>query len=195
MTSPSAVKCWFATARQITDEGRPIRSPARYRFAVIALFAAAAVLNLPAAPYYQSNFESGTPPSGFNVAGSIIGTRGYASHGFGNFFLWSTAVNGTTPTLTLDNLPAHSSLTITFDLALVASWDGTDPTWGPDYFNVPVNGTTAFSNPFSTRTLSAAPGTTLLLAQPGALGFHADFVDTAYRICLERRQQPALRDR
>lgn len=33
-------------------------------------------------------------------------------------------------TLTLNNLPSHGQLTVDFDLYLLRSWDGNDPTWG-----------------------------------------------------------------
>ncbi|MBI1176107.1 DUF5060 domain-containing protein [bacterium] len=137
-----------------------------------------------AAPNFAANFESGSLPQGFSNGGSVISSQGYSDHGFGSYLLWSVAANTPAPTLTLHNLPEHTSVQITFDLALIDSWDGTDPNWGPDYFNVQVAGNTEFSSTFSTWSVSSAPGTTLLMSQPAALGFNADFMDTAYRITI-----------
>jgi hypothetical protein len=53
--------------------------------------------------------------------------------------------------LSLNDLPAHSSMTLSFDLYVLKSWDGDSPTVGPDQWSVAVKGEpplleTTFSN-------------------------------------------------
>lgn len=45
-----------------------------------------------------------------------------------------------TVNLTLLNLPGHTAVTITFDLYVIQSWDGNDPTFGPDLWTLSVPG-------------------------------------------------------
>ena len=57
----------------------------------------------------------------------------------------------TTVTLTLKNLAPHSALKLAFDLYVLKSWDGTNPTYGPDRWSVALDGgpvllATTFSN-------------------------------------------------
>jgi hypothetical protein len=56
-----------------------------------------------------------------------------------------------TVTLTLHNLKPHSFLTVSFDLYVLKSWDGNNPTYGPDRWRLRVQGgptllETTFSN-------------------------------------------------
>ena len=56
-----------------------------------------------------------------------------------------------TVTLTLDKLPPHRLLTVSFDLYVMRSWDGDSPGYGPDRLQVEVEGgpkllDTTFSN-------------------------------------------------
>jgi hypothetical protein len=53
--------------------------------------------------------------------------------------------------LTLDKLPAHKSITVSFDLYILSSWDGNNPHYGPDRWSLSVEGgptllKTTFSN-------------------------------------------------
>jgi hypothetical protein len=53
--------------------------------------------------------------------------------------------------LKLDKLPAHSEVTVSFDLLILRSWDGSSPQYGPDRFSLKVEGgptllDTTFSN-------------------------------------------------
>jgi hypothetical protein len=53
--------------------------------------------------------------------------------------------------LSLSNLPAHSALTIGFDLFVIRSWDGNgEGCCGPDVFRVDVDGTNALTTTFAT---------------------------------------------
>src|SRR5262249_29792228 len=58
--------------------------------------------------------------------------------------------NGTV-SLTLNNLPQHLALTVSFDLFIIRSWDGNDPGFGPDVWQFGIGGgptllTTTFTN-------------------------------------------------
>jgi len=59
--------------------------------------------------------------------------------------------------LSLIRLPAHASMTVSFDLYILKSWDGDSPTFGPDRWSVGLAGSpalldTTFSNNFKTDT-------------------------------------------
>ncbi|WP_048316980.1 hypothetical protein, partial [Crocosphaera watsonii] len=45
-------------------------------------------------------------------------------------------------------MPSHTSIDINFLLAIIDSWDGNHPTFGPDFFNVKVDGVSIFSETF-----------------------------------------------
>jgi hypothetical protein len=85
---------------------------------------------------------------------------------------WSSAVTETTPagsrtflgqfdnavvSLTLP-LPAHAGVIVSFDLFILQSWDGNDTTFGPDLWELTVDGGptplhTTFSNAFASEPL------------------------------------------
>jgi hypothetical protein len=95
--------------------------------------------------------------------------------------------------LTLERLPAHRSLTISFDLLILKSWDGNNPIYGPDRWKLALAGgpvllDTSFSNNFKTgRDLSLqdypGPGSK---PQTGAAAVNSlgytFFGDAVYRI-------------
>ncbi len=93
-----------------------------------------------AATLYSTDFESGLD-SAWSL-GSTQATDATLGHYNGNYSL----VDGTT--LTLTNLPAHTSLALRFDLYLFSTWDGENTTWGKDYFSLSgdVNGSWTFTN-------------------------------------------------
>lgn len=106
----------------------------------LSLFLALSALTLPAAVIYQQNFESSNSvPTGFSGAGSIATTGGLSAFGFGSNHLLN---DGALETLfTLNGLAAHTSITLTFDLAL---WDSVDfdGVTDNDRFLVKANGST-----------------------------------------------------
>jgi len=60
-----------------------------------------------------------------------------------------------TVTLTLRNLKPHTSVTLSFDLLILKSWDGNNPNYGPDRWRLSVAGgktllDATFSNNFKT---------------------------------------------
>ena len=96
--------------------------------------------------------------------------------------------------LSLDKLPSHGSMTVTFDLNILKSWDGDSPTVGPDRWKVAVAGgptllETTFSNNHKTSREGSfqsypAPGS---VPQAGAvavntLGYGYWFGDATYHL-------------
>jgi hypothetical protein len=141
-----------------------------------------------AALLFTTDFEGPLPPE-FGGAGGIEGTQGYSAHGFGRQFLRNDTSGdpaGAT-TLTLGGLAAHTSVTLTFSLAIVDSWDGNTDLGGtvpPDFLNVQADGVTVFSETFeqfdlTDQSYGGAPTTS-----GSDLGFNAGWNDSAYEITL-----------
>ena len=65
----------------------------------------------------------------------------------------------TTATLSLAGLPAHDAVTISFDLYVINSWDGSDVLrkWGPDGWSFAIDGQSQLSTTFSNQPLPS-PG-------------------------------------
>lgn len=90
---------------------------------------------------YVSNFEEASDPNWSTNETEIspIGQR----HFLGRFSNESVE-------LSLANLPSHSTLTVSFDLFVLDSWDGNDSIYGPDFFLLSIDGDevvrTTFSN-------------------------------------------------
>ena len=105
-----------------------------------------------------SAFNGDSDWSGFV---SIEDVQGYSEIGFDGTFLRNTA--GGNPaaktTLTLNNLPEHSSLDLEFLLAIIDSWDGSPPggCCNPDEFNVLVDGVSIFKETFGFNDPSYSP--------------------------------------
>lgn len=94
-----------------------------------------------ASALYSNDFEgaAGNEWSHTSTSTSPIGNRNF----LGEF-------NPETVTLAIDSLPAHSELTVSFDLFILRSWDGSQPGM-PDIWNLSVSGgptliSTTFSN-------------------------------------------------
>jgi hypothetical protein len=113
---------------------------------------------------FSSDFESGLPAE-FSAPGSVIeGVQGYAGLGpagntFGGNFLRYTSVPLFDTKLTLANLPSHTAINLSFLLAVIDSWDGTE------LMQVAVDGTTLWSHWFQLATGDASS----YVAPPGAL--------------------------
>src|SRR6266511_2574598 len=113
-------------------------------------------------PYDLSLQRLNTPP----ITGTQIYTNGFEGTVTAE---WSTAIVDTTPTggrtflgqfgneivsLNLTNIPAHTNITIAFELFVIQSWDGNDLSGGPDIWDLRVAGSaallhTTFRNPKS----------------------------------------------
>lgn len=110
----------------------------------------AALLSAPvaAATLYWNNFEGQSKT--LQGAGARADTLGYKNLGFQNR-LWRNdvagggAANSSSLSFTLDDV---RSVHLSFDLAIIDSWDQTE-NFGPDTFNVAVDGQAVFSRIFS----------------------------------------------
>lgn len=102
--------------------------------AISALVGTAGTAMAGAAPtqVYFNDFESAALGNWSNPSKSItpVGNRGFLGE-FGN----------ETVSLPLTNLPGHSSITLSFDLYIIRSWDGniSTPGVGPDIWSVGMN--------------------------------------------------------
>ena len=137
---------------------------------------------------FTEDFESGAVPSEISGAGSVVGTQGYGGLGYGANFLQNGTLPPVPTTITLSSLPAHSSIDLNFLLAIIDSWDGNDATFGPDFFNVAIDGATIFSETFSVFAPggdSFVPDAGVALTEGTSLGFNAGFVDSAYDMGLQ----------
>jgi hypothetical protein len=113
---------------------------------------------------FSTDFESGLPAE-MAASGCVLdGVQGYAGLGpvgsqFGGNFLRYTSVPLYDTQLTLTGLPAHDHLTLSFLLAVIDSWDGTE------LFKVEIDGTELFSHWFQIATGDASS----YAAPPGGL--------------------------
>lgn len=99
-----------------------------------------------------------------------------------------------TVSLSLTNLPAHSSLQVVFDLYTLKSWDGNSPAYGRDRFILSVTGgptllDTTFSNNSKTNTDGSYQDYPAMNSPPWAgasstdtLGYSGFFHDGIYRL-------------
>lgn len=148
------------------------------------------------AAYFQTDFESGLP-SEITGAGALEGTQGYSAYGFGNTFLRDVSPTSQPITLTLTNLPTHTSISLDFFLAIIDSWDGNGDgvnSVAPDFMNVTIDGTPIFSETFENSsnggfatTASYVPPAGVELAHHQDLGFTTGvyYVDSAYNMGLD----------
>jgi hypothetical protein len=110
---------------------------------------------------YVRTFAVSEPPPGSalgsidpGASGAVVPVQGYAGvsgfgDAFGGDFLLAESdgpgASDNAVTLSLANLPAHTSLDLDFLWAKIGDWDGGDPTFGPDRFEVIVDGEPFFS--------------------------------------------------
>jgi hypothetical protein len=153
---------------------------------------------------FFNDFNSGVPAqiTGVTTTESVQGYSNVANPNgptFGGNFL--RIANGGTPTaqatLTLSGLAAHSSIDLSFLLAIIDTWDGT-ATGGaqPDIFNVTVDGQSIFSSTFTNVNQAGfgqtyAPSVVGVDLTPGfteiAFTATANVGDSAYNMGLEPR--------
>lgn len=88
---------------------------------------------------YSNDFENG---AGGEWSSSRIGYDNNTSHFLGNF-------GNDTVTLSLDDLPAHDTITVNYDLILWDSWDGENSRWGKDYQGLRADNTQVYEYTFS----------------------------------------------
>lgn len=132
--------------------------------AALLILAAGMAAGAYAVEVFNADFESGLPPE-FSAQGcSIEGVQGYAGLGTvgnqftGNFLRYWTQTLYETK-LTLHDLPAHDEVTLSFLLAIIDSWDGTE------LLKVSIDGVEVFSHWFQLATGDASS----YVAPPGGL--------------------------
>lgn len=95
--------------------------------------------------------------------------------------------------LSLSNLPTHTSMTLSFDVYVLKSWDGDSPAYGPDRWKVGLVGSPALvDTTFSNNLKTATEGSVQSYPSPGSaprtgatavdtLGYRFWFGDATYR--------------
>ena len=177
---------------------------------VVYLFIALALLTVSFSSVYASspvqvyfNDFDGYPVVMPGVGATLGGitsqdsVQGYDGYGFGGDFLRNDTggdssggigTPGSPTTLTLTGLPPHTSIELNFLLAIIDSWDGSEPGEGPDactdchpdIFTVTVDGMIVFSEAFGFNGPVFEPPPDVLLAEYTPLGFNPYFDDAAY---------------
>jgi hypothetical protein len=122
------MKSWFLFATRVTTA---------------IVLSTAALHSARAQIIYSNGFDGPVGPEWSLTTTSVtpVGGRTFLGE-FGN----QTAV------LTLSSLPAHTSVTVSFDLFIIQTWDGNDTSAGPDIWDLSVAGGptllhTTFQNP------------------------------------------------
>lgn len=131
---------------------------------------------------FYSNFDSGQPAE-LTGYGGLESVGGFAGAGnTGDTFtgdLWRN--DGTAyvkSTLTLTNLPAHNSVSVGFLLAFIDSWDSTNGSPAPDWFNLDIDGTN-----FLQLTSANASGNVIYAGDQiywGGAGWNGSWWDRAF---------------
>lgn len=104
---------------------------------------------VPSAVLYDRDF---TPTTSATLAPGVTANWSFTNKvqsPSGEWFLGH--LGNQTATLTLNNLPAHDSLNVEFDLYLLNTWDGNDPNWsGPngDRWKFAIDGVTQVDSTF-----------------------------------------------
>jgi hypothetical protein len=137
---------------------------------------------------YSNDFDgtitgSGTP-SGVQMT---VGVQSLPAPFSGNFLQNYEAGNpAAKTTFTLSGLATHDKLDINFDLAFLDSWDSTNGTVAPDYFNVDVNGVNIFqvtsANASGSITYSGGTGLGSPAGGCNSYGFNGAFCDRAFDV-------------
>lgn len=142
---------------------------------------------------YSSNFDGATTVAA-GVTDTLTGAaiqsvQGYAGLGpsgnqFGGNFLSSYNATGIA-TLTLTNLPGHTSLDITSLLAIIDSWDSSNGSCcSPDLFEIRVDGATIFSDTYAIAlgTVHNTLGLTDIGGGNQPRGFDGGWNDAAFNL-------------
>ncbi len=108
---------------------------------------------------YSNDFDSGpviapgVTASWTTPGASLQSVQGYTAAGFSGNFLSSYNIGPTAganlATLTLNNLPAHDSISIGGLLAIIDSWDSTNGSPAPDFLSIAVDGTSVFQDTYN----------------------------------------------
>jgi len=155
---------------------------------------------------FYTDFDQGVPGefTGWTASESVQGYAGVGNgtNQFAGDFLRNdtggdTNNPGATPqtrtTLTLTDLPPHTSIDLNFLLAVIDSWDNDTTTSGEDFFHVTVDGVTVFRENFANVQATqgyAAPNPAVPLTGTHPftdLGWNPARGDSAYDLGLDPR--------
>jgi hypothetical protein len=139
---------------------------------------------------FSTDFDGAMPAEIAPGTATLTGVQGFAGLGpvgnqfSGNFLRSAT---GNTIVLTLNGLPAHDTISLSFLFAAIDSLDGTGTFPAGDFFKIVFDGNTLFSESFANADPSqiqsyAAPGG-VELARHANLGFSGPgsfYTDSAY---------------
>lgn len=164
---------------------------------LIAALCVAAPLASAGTVVFSNNFDSTIPPQVSAGVAAITPVQLFAGLGpsgyqFGGSFLRSPT--GNTVTITLSDLPAHTTLSMDFLFAAIDSLDGTGTFPEGDFLNVKLDGVSIFRESFANATSTqdqtyvAPPGG--LLARRVDLGFTGPgsfYTDSAYDMSVDPR--------
>lgn len=142
------------------------------------------------------DFDTALPASIAPGTATLVDVQGFADYGptgnqFGGQMLRSATAN--TVTITLDNLPAHTWLSLEFLFAAIDSLDGTGTFPAGDFLEVQVDGVSVFNESFANadpnQIQSYVPPVGGELVRRVELGFWASFPESAYNMAVEPRFQ------
>lgn len=155
----------------------------------LLIFGLATASSVHATQVFSEDFESGSAPSEITGSGSVIGTQGYSAHGFGDSFFRNDTIPALSTEIDLAGLASHNSVTLSFDLAVINSWDGSSGgTVAPDQFNVTIDGTVFFAETFDNFSASdqSYAGTAIVSRENlfRDSGDNVTWVDSAYNLTL-----------
>lgn len=152
-----------------------------------------------AATVFSTDFDGALPVEISPGVATLTGVQGYAGLGpvgkqFGGSFLRSPT--GNLVTLTLDQLPEHTDISLAFLFAAIDSLDGTGSFPQGDFLTITLDGQTVFRESFANATpdqiQSYVPPAGGELARRVDLGFSGPgsyYTDSAYNLGLEPRLQ------
>jgi hypothetical protein len=114
----------------------------------VFLFIISSTVSATPVSYFYTDFNSGVPIE-FSGITSLYSVEGYNDNGaFSGEFLGNPSFPPQRTTLTLSGLPTHETIELNFLLAIIDSWDAAHPTYGPDLYNVTIDGNLIFSETF-----------------------------------------------
>lgn len=144
---------------------------------------------------FFSDFDSPLPAAVTPGSATLTGVQGYAGLGSGSDVVAGSFLRsetGNIVTLTLNNLPQHTAISVGFLFAAIDSLDGTGSYPSGDFFRVTLDGTQIFRDSFAnavpSQTQSYVPPAGGELARRVDLGFSGPgsyYTDSAYNMNLE----------
>lgn len=146
---------------------------------------------------FSTDFNGSLPAEITPGSALLTGVQGYAGYGpsgnqFGGNFLRSET--GNVVSLTLNNLPTHDTISLSFLFAAIDSLDGTGTFPAGDFFKIVFDGNTLFSESFANalpeQIQSYVPPPGVELARHLDLGFSGPgsyYTDSAYNFGADPR--------